>query len=63
MGADEIGRAVGTLLNRRKVAKHYHHRQRAELHARSCRRRDPPCGRPMLVINQCAKKGFATANT
>ena len=31
MGADEIGRAVGTLLNRRKVAKHYHHRQRAEL--------------------------------
>ena len=22
MGADEIGRAVGTLLNRRKVAKH-----------------------------------------
>ena len=57
MGADEIGRAVGTLLNRRKVAKHYHHRQRAELHARSCRHRRRSRARRLLrAAHQCASR-------
>jgi hypothetical protein len=56
-GPGKVGRAVGTLLDRRKVAKHCHHRPRAELHARSCcHRRRSRARRLLRTANQCVSR-------